>query len=127
MYKRQVPLCAFDEIQKSLEQEIKKGRVRKIYAISLGYIFYCEPGVYVPDSGEYDYADIFYLSLIHILNQFLALGRFRGVLILIALMATIAVGGSRMIWRVCSKDRISGSLDDATRRGRKCSFFVSRR
>ena len=55
-----VPLCAFDEIQKSLEQEIKKGRVRKIYEISLGYIFYCEPGVYVPDSGEYDYADIFY-------------------------------------------------------------------
>ena len=47
------------------------------------------------------------------LNQFLALGLFRGVLILIALMATIAVGGSRMIWRVCSKDRISGSLDDA--------------
>ena len=55
-----VPLCAFDEIQKSLEREIKKGRVRKIYEISLGYIFYCEPGVYVPDSGEYDYADIFY-------------------------------------------------------------------
>ena len=49
-----------DKIQKSLEQEIKKGRVRKIYEISLGYIFYCEPGVYVPDSGEYDYADIFY-------------------------------------------------------------------
>ena len=47
------------------------------------------------------------------LNQFLALGLFRGVLILIALMATIAVGGSRMIWRVCSKDRIAGSLDDA--------------
>ena len=55
-----VPLCAFDEIQKSLEREIKKGRVRKIYEISLGYIFYCEPGVYVPDSGEYDYANIFY-------------------------------------------------------------------
>ena len=55
-----VPLCAFDEIQKSLEQEIRKGRIRKIYEISLGYIFYCEPGVYVPDSGEYDYADIFY-------------------------------------------------------------------
>lgn len=47
------------------------------------------------------------------LNQFLTLGLFRGVLILIALMATIAVGGSRMIWRVCSKDRISGSLGDA--------------
>ena len=56
-------MCRFapsSTIQKSLEQEIKKGRVRKIYEISLGYIFYCEPGVYVPDSGEYDYADIFY-------------------------------------------------------------------
>ena len=47
------------------------------------------------------------------LNQFMTLGLFRGVLILIALMATIAVGGSRMVWRVCSKDRISGSLGDA--------------
>ena len=55
-----VPLCSFSTIQQSLEREIQKGRVRKIYEISLGYIFYCEPGVYVPDSSEYDYADIFY-------------------------------------------------------------------
>ena len=55
-----VPLCSFGTIQQSLEREIQKGRVRKIYEISLGYIFYCEPGVYVPDSSEYDYADIFY-------------------------------------------------------------------
>ena len=46
-------------------------------------------------------------------NQFLNLGLFRGVLILIALIATIAIGGIRMLWRVCSKDRIPGGLGDA--------------
>ncbi len=46
-------------------------------------------------------------------NLFLDLGLFRGVLILIALIATIAIGGTRMLWRVCSKDRIPGGLGDA--------------
>ena len=46
-------------------------------------------------------------------NQFLNLGLFRGVLILIALMATLSIGGIRMLWRVCSKDRIPGGLGDA--------------
>ena len=46
-------------------------------------------------------------------NQFLTLGLFRGVLILIALIATIAIGGIRILWRVFSKDRISGGLGDA--------------
>ena len=46
-------------------------------------------------------------------NQFLNLGLFRGVLILIALISTIAIGGIRMLWRVCSKDRIPGGLGDA--------------
>ena len=46
-------------------------------------------------------------------NQFLNLGLFRGVLILIALIATISIGGVRMLWRVCSKDRIPGGLGDA--------------
>ena len=46
-------------------------------------------------------------------NMFMNLGLFRGVLILIALIATIAVGGSRMAWRVFSKDRIPGGLGDA--------------
>lgn len=46
-------------------------------------------------------------------NQFLSLGLFRGVLILIALIATIAIGGIRMLWRVCSKDRIPGGLGNA--------------
>lgn len=46
-------------------------------------------------------------------NQFLSLGLFRGVLILIALIGTIAIGGIRMLWRVCSKDRIPGGLGDA--------------
>ena len=46
-------------------------------------------------------------------NQFMSLGLFRGVLILIALIGTIAIGGIRMLWRVCSKDRIPGGLGDA--------------
>ena len=46
-------------------------------------------------------------------NRFLNLGLFRGVLILVALIGTIAVGGVRMFWRVCSKDRIPGGLGDA--------------
>ncbi|MED9821751.1 MAG: nucleoside-diphosphate sugar epimerase/dehydratase [Christensenellales bacterium] len=46
-------------------------------------------------------------------NQFLNLGLFRGVLILIGLIGTIAVGGTRMFWRLCSKDRIPGGLGDA--------------
>ncbi len=47
------------------------------------------------------------------INQFFSLELFRSVLILTALLAMIAIGGSRMIWRVCSKDRISGELGDA--------------
>ena len=47
------------------------------------------------------------------LNRFLDLGLFRGVLILVGLIATIAVGGVRMLWRVFSKDRIPGGLGDA--------------
>ncbi len=46
-------------------------------------------------------------------NQFMNLGLFRGVLILVALMATLAIGGVRMGWRVFSKDRIQGGLGDA--------------
>jgi len=46
-------------------------------------------------------------------NQFMNLGLFRGVLVLVALMATLAIGGVRMGWRVVSKDRIPGGLGDA--------------
>ena len=47
------------------------------------------------------------------LNQLMGLGLFRGVLVFICLINTIAIGGSRMLWRVFSKDRISGGLGDA--------------
>ena len=47
------------------------------------------------------------------LNQFLTLGLFRSTLILTALISTIAVGGSRLGWRLLAKDRIPGGLDDA--------------
>ena len=46
-------------------------------------------------------------------NQFMALGLFRGVLILIAMLGTITVGGSRVLYRLLSKDRIPGGLGDA--------------
>ena len=46
-------------------------------------------------------------------NQFMNLGLFRGVLILVALIATLSIGGVRMLWRVLSKDRIQGGLGDA--------------
>ena len=46
-------------------------------------------------------------------NQFMNLGLFRGVLVFICLLNTLAVGGSRMVWRVLSKDRIPGGLGDA--------------
>ncbi|MDO5299197.1 MAG: nucleoside-diphosphate sugar epimerase/dehydratase [Clostridia bacterium] len=47
------------------------------------------------------------------LNQFLNLGLFRSVLIYVPLMGTLLIGGSRMLWRVFSKDRIPGGLGDA--------------
>ncbi len=47
------------------------------------------------------------------LNNFMQLELFRGVLVITAILAMLLVGGSRMLWRVFSKDRISGSLGDA--------------
>lgn len=47
------------------------------------------------------------------LNQFMELGLFRGVLILVAIIGTGAVGGIRMFWRVLSKDRLPGGIEDA--------------
>ena len=47
------------------------------------------------------------------LNQFMGLGLFRGVLILVAIIGTGAVGGIRMLWRVFSKDRLPGGIGDA--------------
>lgn len=46
-------------------------------------------------------------------NQFMSLGLFRSVLLLVPILSVIAIGGSRMLWRVFSKDRISGDLGDA--------------
>ena len=46
-------------------------------------------------------------------NQFFGLELFRGVLLMVPLIATVAIGGSRMLWRVFSKDRIPGGLGDA--------------
>ena len=46
-------------------------------------------------------------------NQFLNLGLFRGVLVFIGLLGTIAIGGSRILYRVFQKDRIPGGIGDA--------------
>ena len=47
------------------------------------------------------------------LNQFLRLGLFRSTLILTAILSTAFAGGSRLGWRILSKDRIPGGLGDA--------------
>jgi len=46
-------------------------------------------------------------------NSFLNLGLFRGVLVFIGLIGTIAIGGSRILYRVFHRDRIPGGLGDA--------------
>lgn len=46
-------------------------------------------------------------------NQFFGLGLFRGVLVFVGLMTVLFIGGIRMLWRVFSKDRVSGELGDA--------------
>lgn len=46
-------------------------------------------------------------------NSFFHLDLYRGVLIMLPIFATMAIGGVRMIWRVFSKDRIPGGLGDA--------------
>ena len=47
-------------------------------------------------------------------NQFFVLGLFRSTLILTAILATMAVGGMRLGWRILAKDKIPGGLGDAT-------------
>ena len=46
-------------------------------------------------------------------NSFMNLGLFRGVLVFIGMIGTIAIGGSRILYRVFHKDRIPGGLGDA--------------
>lgn len=38
-----IPLCSFDQIVKSIEQEIIEGHIRKVYSLELGYIVYNDP------------------------------------------------------------------------------------
>lgn len=39
-----VPLCNFSEVQKSIEQEILAGHIRRIFDVELGYVLYNQPG-----------------------------------------------------------------------------------
>ena len=69
-------------------------------------------------AGVHDVARLTFLSCIACgltlaANAFWGLGLFRGVLVFICLISTIAVGGSRILYRVFHKDRIPGGLGDA--------------
>ena len=69
-------------------------------------------------AGVHDVARLTFLSAIAcgmtlMLNQFMALGLFRGVLVFIGLISTIAIGGSRILYRVFHRDRVPGGLGDA--------------
>ncbi len=41
-----VPLCGLEKVLSAVEQEIKAGRIRKVYEVELGYLLYNQPGVY---------------------------------------------------------------------------------
>ena len=69
-------------------------------------------------AGVHDVARLSFLSCIACgltlcANQFMNLGLFRGVLVFIGLIGTIAIGGSRILYRVFHRDRIPGGLGEA--------------
>ena len=70
-------------------------------------------------AGVHDVARLSALSVVACgltltLNQFAALGLFRGVLVFICMINTIAIGGSRVLYRVFHRDRVPGGLGDAS-------------
>ncbi len=67
-----VPLCSFDMIQKSLEQEIKKAEFEKSTKSALGYVLYCEPGAYHEWGQKADYSSIFYDVKADVASELLA-------------------------------------------------------
>lgn len=40
-----VPLCSFDKVKATVEQQIESGHIRALYGVDLGYALYNEPGV----------------------------------------------------------------------------------
>ena len=60
MLAKDIPLCAFDQVKKALQELIEHGSIRKIFEIQLGYVIYNNPDL--PDSvrSAYD-ADFYYL------------------------------------------------------------------
>ena len=69
-------------------------------------------------AGVHDVARLSFLSFIACgltlaCNSFMNLELFRGVLVFIGLIGTIAIGGSRILYRVFHRDRVPGGLGDA--------------
>ena len=69
-------------------------------------------------AGVHDVARLSILSAIGCgltltFNQFANLGLFRGVLVFICVVNTLAIGGSRVLYRVFHRDRVPGGLGEA--------------
>lgn len=43
-----VPLCSFEEIQKSIEKLIDRDKVQKVYSLKLGWVYWLDPAVEYP-------------------------------------------------------------------------------
>ena len=50
-----VPLCSFDKIKATVEEQIRAKHIRAVYAIDLGYALYNEPGVIFKANGSLDW------------------------------------------------------------------------
>lgn len=55
-----IPLCGFDKVKATAEEQIKAGHIRAVYAIDLGYALYNEPGVTRAPGYEWMYTAEFY-------------------------------------------------------------------
>ena len=47
-----VPLCSIEQVICAIEPMIKNGNIRKVYELTLGYVGYNEPGVYVGKNND---------------------------------------------------------------------------
>lgn len=50
-----IPLCDFDQVKATVEEQIKEKHIRAVYAIDLGYALYNEPGVTFKPNGSFDW------------------------------------------------------------------------
>lgn len=50
-----IPLCDFDKVKATVEQQIEAGHIRAVYGVDLGYALYNEPGVTRKIDGTYQW------------------------------------------------------------------------